>query len=131
MRRFTLFQYHPPYFLIVYYQKLSNLLEKVMDPDAGLVTSGVLAQSPTQFESLWAIREGIPEAVGKAGKVYKYDVSIPVLKFKEIVDKLKDHLQSKGLLHENAVKDVVGFGHFGDGEENHFRRIFAPDLFPR
>jgi len=86
-----------------------------MDPDTGLVTSGVLAQSPTQFDSLWAIREGIPEAIGKAGKAYKYDFSVPVSKFKEIVDKVKDHLQSKGLLHEHAVKDVVSFGHFGDG----------------
>lgn len=86
-----------------------------MDPDAGLVMSGVLAQSPTQVESLWAIREGIPEAVGKAGKAYKYDVSIPVSKFEEFVDKTKEHLQSQGLLHENAVKDVVGYGHFGDG----------------
>ncbi|KAF9651398.1 FAD-binding domain-containing protein [Thelephora ganbajun] len=96
-------------------EKLSNLLEKVMDPDTGLVTSGVLAQSPTQFESLWAIREGIPEAVGKAGKAYKYDVSIPVSKFKEIVDKTREHLQSKGLLREDAVKEVVSYGHFGDG----------------
>ena len=88
-----------------------------MDPDAGLVTSGVLAQSPAQFESLWAIREGIPEAIGKAGKAYKYDVSIPVSKFKEIVDKMREHFQSKGLLHENAIRDVVSFGHFGDGTE--------------
>ena len=88
-----------------------------MDPDAGLVTSGVLAQSPAQFESLWAIREGIPEAIGKAGKVYKYDVSIPVSKFKEFADKTREHLQSKGLLHNNAVRDIVSYGHFGDGAE--------------
>ena len=88
-----------------------------MDPDTGLVTTGVLAQSPTQFDSLWAIREGIPEAIGKAGKAYKYDVSIPVPKFKEIVDKTKEHLRSRGLLHDGAVKGVVGYGHFGDGAE--------------
>lgn len=102
-----------------------------MDPDAGLVTSGVLAQSPAQFESLWAIREGIPEAVGKAGKVYKYDVSIPVSKFEEIVDRLKDHLRSKGLLREDAVKEVVGFGHFGDGTKRCLRRTLASDLLLR
>ena len=59
----------------------------------------------------------MPEAIGKAGKAYKYDFSIPVSKFKEFTDKTKDHLRSKGLLHENAVKDVVSFGHFGDGKE--------------
>ena len=88
-----------------------------MDPDAGLVTSGVLAQSPAQFKSLWAIREGIPEAVGKAGKAYKYDVSIPVSKFKEIVDKTRERFQSKGLLREDAIRDIVSYGHFGDGAE--------------
>lgn len=103
------------FLITVHRQKLSGLLEKVMDPDTGLVTSGVLAQSPAQFDSLWAIREGIPEAVGKTGKAYKYDVSIPVSKFKEIVDKMKEHLRSKGMLHENAIKEVVSFGHFGDG----------------
>ena len=102
-----------------------------MDPDVGLATSGVLAQSPTQFESLWAIREGIPEAAGKAGKVYKYDLSIPVSKFKEITDKMRDHLQSKGLLHENAVKEVVGFGHFGDGAKLCPVGIVTSDLFHR
>jgi len=117
-KRFVLFQFRLPWFLIAFRrQKLSNLLEKVMDPDAGLVTSGVLAQSPAQFDSLWAIREGIPEAVGKTGKAYKYDFSIPVSKFKEIVDEVREHLRSKGLLHENAVKEVVSFGHFGDGAE--------------
>jgi len=102
-----------------------------MDPDAGLVISGVLAQSPAQFESLWAIREGIPEAVGKAGKAYKYDVSIPVSKFKEIVDKTRDHFRSKGLLHENAIKEVVSFGHFGDGAEHCLGRVFTSDLLLR
>jgi FAD/FMN-containing dehydrogenase len=86
-----------------------------MDPDTGLVMSGVLAQSPTQFESLWAIREGIPEAVGKSGKAYKYDVSIPASKFKEIADLTKEHLQLEGLLHHDAVREVVSYGHFGDG----------------
>jgi FAD/FMN-containing dehydrogenase len=100
-----------------------------MDPDVGLVISGVLAQSPAQFESLWAIREGIPEAVGKAGKPYKYDLSIPVSKFKEIIDKTREHLQSKGLLHENAVKDIVSFGHFGDGAEALYWRVLAADPF--
>ena len=116
MRRLVLLRYHKITLNVLHHQKLSSLLEKVMDPDAGLVTTGVLAQSPTQFESLWAIREGIPEAVGKTGKTYKYDISIPVSKFKEIVDKTKEHLRSQGLFHENAVKEVVSFGHFGDGE---------------
>ena len=102
-----------------------------MDPDTGLVISGVLAQSPAQFESLWAIREGITEAIGKVGKAYKYDFSIPVSKFKEFADKTRDHLQSKGLLRENAVKEVVSFGHFGDGVEHFLLGTSASDPLPR
>ena len=99
-----------------------------MDPDAGLVTTGAMAQSPTQFESLWAVREGIPEAAGKEGKTYKYDISIPPSKFKEIVDKTREHLKSKRLLHENAVKDVISFGHFGDGTKK--KKPLLYDFYP-
>lgn len=102
-----------------------------MNPDVGLVSSGVLAQSPTQFESLWAIREGIPEAIGKTGKAYKYDVSIPASKFKEIIDKTREHLRSKGLLHENAVREVVGYGHFGDGAKAVFTESSCLTVFLR
>ena len=66
MRRLVLLQYHKITLNVLHHQELSNLLEKVMDPDAGLVTTGVLAQSPTRFEYLWAIREGTPKAVRKA-----------------------------------------------------------------
>jgi FAD/FMN-containing dehydrogenase len=102
----------PSFFLS---QKLNQLLEYLLEDDEPLINTGVLSQSPAQFSSLWALREGVPEAVSKEGKVYKYDVSIPVSKFKEFADKAKDHLRSKGLLHDKAVKHVVSYGHVGDG----------------
>lgn len=71
---------------------------------------------------MWAIREGLTEAVGKEGKAYKYDISVPLAKFKEVVDTTREHLCSKGLLHKDAVKNVVGYGHVGDGKTRH---IFA------
>jgi (R)-2-hydroxyglutarate---pyruvate transhydrogenase len=86
-----------------------------MDPETQLVNSGVMAQSPAQFAQLWALREGITEAISKEGKPYKYDISVPVAKFKEVVDKIREHLASKGLLAEDKVKYVVGYGHVGDG----------------
>jgi (R)-2-hydroxyglutarate---pyruvate transhydrogenase len=80
-----------------------------------LINTGVLSQSPTQFASLWTLREGITEAVSKEGKAYKYDITIPLSKFKEVVDKTRENLRSKGLLHDKAVKHVIGYGHVGDG----------------
>ncbi|EKM60946.1 uncharacterized protein PHACADRAFT_180107 [Phanerochaete carnosa HHB-10118-sp] len=96
-------------------QKLNGLLESLMEADEPLINTGVLSQSPAQFSQLWAIREGITEAVSKEGKAYKYDISIPVASFKEAVDKTREQLRSKGLLRDDAVKHVVGYGHVGDG----------------
>lgn len=95
---------------------MNGLLESLLEADEPLINTGVLAQSPAQFAQLWAIREGITEAVSKEGKAYKYDISIPLGSFKEVVDKTRDHLRSKGLLGDDGVKHVVGYGHVGDGE---------------
>ena len=91
------------------------MLETITDPENQLVNSGVFAQSPTQFAQLWAMREGLTEAISKEGKPYKYDISVPVTKFKDVVDITREHLRSKGLIGEEAVKHVVGYGHVGDG----------------
>ena len=53
--------------------------------------------------------------MSKEGKAYKYDISIPLASFKEAVDKTREHLRSKGLIRDDAVKHVVGYGHVGDG----------------
>jgi FAD/FMN-containing dehydrogenase len=98
------------------YQKLSDLLELLLTADRPLVNTGVLSQSPAQFSSLWALREGVTEAVSKEGKAYKYDISVPLSLFQNIVDGTREHLRRKGLLHDKAVKYVLGFGHVGDGQ---------------
>ena len=88
-----------------------------MGNDKPLVQSGVLAQSRDQFVQLWGLREGIPEAVSKEGKAYKYDVSIPTSTFKEFVDKVRERLIEKGLYRTpGGVKECIGYGHIGDGE---------------
>ncbi len=86
-----------------------------MDTDQPLINTGVLSQSPAQFSSLWALREGVTEAISKEGKAYKYDISIPLSSFKDVVDGTREHLRSKGLLGEHGVKHVLGYGHCGDG----------------
>jgi FAD/FMN-containing dehydrogenase len=90
--------------------------------DEGLVASGAQSQSVDQFAQLWAFRELLPEAASKSGKVYKYDISVPVAKFKEVTDAVRRHLVDAGLMwtstdknKESKVKEVIGYGHFGDG----------------
>lgn len=84
-----------------------------------LVLDGVLAQDQTQFHSLWKMRELIPESAGKAGSVYKYDLSVPVPKMYTLVEKMRAKLSEAGLWKEEGggrVREIVGYGHIGDGE---------------
>jgi FAD/FMN-containing dehydrogenase len=84
--------------------------------EQGDVHTGVLAQASEQFSQLWSLRESIPEAVSKEGKAYKYDISIPVSAFEDVVTRTKEELENKGLYkREKGVKEVVGYGHYGDG----------------
>ncbi|KAK1272292.1 hypothetical protein QJS04_geneDACA013088 [Acorus gramineus] len=73
----------------------------------GIISDGVVAQDINQANSFWRIREGITEALIKAGAVYKYDLSLPVKNIYDIVEEMRSRLG------ESAK--VVGYGHLGDG----------------
>jgi len=85
----------------------------------GDVSDGTVAESETQMRELWTWREGIPEALGHYGGVYKYDVSIPLSELYLLVEDVRVRMKEVGLLTtpenpEGVVVDVVGFGHMGD-----------------
>ncbi|KAL7990809.1 hypothetical protein Chor_014239 [Crotalus horridus] len=61
-----------------------------------------------QLQALWALRERITEALTCDGVVYKYDISLPVEKLYDLVTDMKVRLGT-------AAKNVVGYGHLGDG----------------
>lgn len=96
-------------------EKLEKFLEYVMEKE--IVSDGVVAQDETQVKSLWAWREGIAEALGHYGGVYKYDLSIPISELYSLVDETREKITKAGLLgdsDEHPVVDVVGYGHMGD-----------------
>ncbi|OCF33401.1 D-lactate dehydrogenase [Kwoniella heveanensis CBS 569] len=98
--------------------KLTGLLEHLLGTE--MVLDGVLAQDSTQFQSLWSLRELVPESAGKAGSVYKYDVSVPVGKMYGLVEKMRAKLREGGVLEgdgnpEGPIRAVAGYGHMGDG----------------
>lgn len=113
-------------------QKLTALLEDLLESE--IVTNGVLAQDNTQFTSLWELRETITEAAGKTGKVFKYDVSLPVSSMYSVVERTREHLGELGLYKgegkDGKVKSVIGFGHFGDGNIhlNVIADSYAPEI---
>jgi FAD/FMN-containing dehydrogenase len=98
-------------------EKLSNLLETLMASE--LITDGVLSESQTHAQQFWAVREGIPVACGKAGAVYKYDVSMPLNVMYDLVKDTEKRLVDMGLFtpedpSKGVVTSVVGYGHVGD-----------------
>lgn len=99
--------------------KLQALLEDLLESD--VITDGVLAQDETQVKALWSLREGVPEALGHYGKVYKYDISMPIEKMYELVETLRARMVEKKLMpapqEPGRVKAVCGYGHVGDGTQ--------------
>jgi FAD/FMN-containing dehydrogenase len=102
--------------------KLESFLADLMED--GTVLNGTLAQDKTQATNLWSWREGIPEALGHFGGVYKYDLSIPITELYQLVDDVRDRMEQQGLIGgggladtdaSHPVVDVVGYGHMGDG----------------
>lgn len=86
-------------------EKLEAFLLHAME--VGLVSDGALAQDINQASSFWHIREGLPEALMKAGAVYKYDLSLPIEKMYGLVEEMRTRL--------GALAKVVAYGHLGDG----------------
>ena len=118
--------------------KLEAFLEHVMGE--GIVADGTLAQDETQIQSLWAWREGISEALGHIGGVYKYDLSIPLPDMYKLVEDTRRRLDSAGLIgddpDQHPVVSVVGFGHMGDANlhlnvsTRHFDKRVEDELEP-
>lgn len=90
--------------------KLFAYLESVMED--GIVVDGVLAQDSNQADMFWEIREGISEACTKEGGIFKYDLSVPVVKLYSVVEEIRDRLKQMGH-YPGAIKEIVGFGHVG------------------
>ncbi|HEY2684221.1 MAG TPA: FAD-binding oxidoreductase [Steroidobacteraceae bacterium] len=78
--------------------------------EKGLILDAMLASSLAQAQSMWKLRESIPEAQRKHGASLKHDVAVPVSKIPRLIDegnKLIERLAPEGM--------VVSYGHAGDG----------------
>ncbi|GAA5905167.1 FAD-binding oxidoreductase [Sporobolomyces salmoneus] len=91
-------------------EKLGGLLESLLENET--ISDGVLAQDETQVQSLWSLRESLPEAAGKLGRVYKYDLSMPVKDMYSLVEEARERFKEKGI---EEIRTTVGYGHIGDG----------------
>ena len=78
--------------------------------DTGLATDAALAESESQREQLWALRETLSEAQKREGSSIKHDISVPVSAIPAFLARATPAV-------EKLVPGVrpVSFGHLGDG----------------
>lgn len=86
--------------------------------DRGLVSDGLVAQSEAQRAAFWSVREHIPEANRRIGAVSSHDISIPISRIPEFMQRGAQVVAEMGAFRINA------FGHLGDGNL-HFN-VFPP-----
>ncbi|XP_041976038.1 D-2-hydroxyglutarate dehydrogenase, mitochondrial [Aricia agestis] len=86
--------------------KLSRFLSREMD--SGLIVDGTVTAEETKMKSIWNIRESIAGAALHGGYMFKYDVSVPLRSYYELVHVLRRRLRAVDC-------KVYGYGHVGDG----------------
>lgn len=86
--------------------KLTQVLERMMTEE--IIVDGTFSSELTNMKKLWSYRERIAEALMKDGCTYKYDVSIPLDVFYEIVEIMRLRI------NVSSCMKVCGYGHMGD-----------------
>jgi len=91
---------------------LDTLLEDALGAAAEgeLISDAVIAASDTQRKELWALRENVSEAQKLDGVSIKHDVSVPVRRVPEFIERA-----SAALVAAFPDIRIVAFGHMGDG----------------
>ena len=89
-----------------------RLLETVLTDAAeqGVISDAVIAGSVQQSKDLWLLREGISEAQKPEGGNIKHDISVPIRKIPEFVERANVRV-------EEVCPGCrpIPLGHFGDG----------------
>ncbi len=78
--------------------------------EAGWVLDGSVAMSERERDAFWRLRETIPEAQRKDGASLKHDISVPVSRVPEFIER------AGAWVATNVPQGVlVAYGHLGDG----------------
>ncbi|MBB5514305.1 FAD/FMN-containing dehydrogenase [Rubricella aquisinus] len=91
---------------------VSAALEKVLEAafEAGEVTDAVIAQNAAQAQTLWDVRETIPEANRLVGGISSHDISLPVSDIPRFIGEAQAALTAF-----DPDLRINCFGHLGDG----------------
>lgn len=86
--------------------------------EQGLVTDGLVAQSETQRQEFWAVRENIPAANRVIGSISSHDISLPLSAIPAFITR------GGAALAKIADMRINCFGHLGDGNLHY--NVFPP-----
>lgn len=89
-------------------EQFSEALEQAVEQD--LIVDAVIAQSSTQRDGLWAIREDIEGLIKGLAPMFTFDVSLPIADMQRYTDALEAQLTQRW-----PKARLVVFGHLGDG----------------
>lgn len=76
----------------------------------GIVSDAAIAQSEAQRQEIWRIREAIVDTQKREGGSIKHDVSVPVSRIPELIEK-----GTRAVLDFMPDARPMPFGHIGDG----------------
>jgi FAD/FMN-containing dehydrogenase len=99
-------------------ERLEGVLTRAIE--MGLVRDGTCAESEAQRANMWRIREGQSEATRHMGFIVRSDVTVPIAKIPELVERM----QAWTAAREPEVT-LIPFGHVGDGNL-HFNFVTPP-----
>jgi FAD/FMN-containing dehydrogenase len=91
---------------------LDGLLEEALGAaaEAGAITDAALASSEAQRGDFWGLRENMAEAQKLEGEPIKHDVSVPVSRVPDLIERA-----SANLARRFPDIRIIAFGHVGDG----------------
>jgi FAD/FMN-containing dehydrogenase len=97
---------------------LERLLGQALE--SGLIADAVVAQTKSQAEALWSLRENQSPAQKPEGATWKHDVSVPV-------SRVADFLEEAGAAMTTFAPGcrICAFGHVGDGNIHY--DVLRPD----
>ena len=102
-------------------EKLSQFIQQSLEQEIAL--DGTIAQDAVQAAQFWKLRESITVALSHSGKVFKYDLSLPLERMYDLVE-----LTRQRLVDTEAV--TVGYGHLGDANLHLNVLVKQPDSAP-
>lgn len=88
--------------------------------EAGQIADAAIASSGAQARTLWQIRERISEASGRAGRIVKHDIAVPVAAIAPFIGAAHAAVASAC-----PASRPITFGHLGDGNL-HFNYVLGP-----